>query len=90
MLDLFLTNCPSLISDTTTLPGLSDHNMVLTKLSVKPPTSKQLKDPSYCTIKLIGMLFVTGLQPLVDEFCNHNSRTSQISMDDMWGNFIVL
>ena len=26
ILDLFLTNCPSLISDTIALPDLSDHN----------------------------------------------------------------
>ena len=87
ILDLFLTNCPSFISDTITLPGLSDHNMVLTKLSVKPPTSKQTKRSILLYNKANWNAIHTGLQPLVDEFCNYNSRTSQISMDDMWEKF---
>jgi len=87
ILDLFLTNCPSLISDTTTLPGLSNHNMVLTKLSVKPPTSKQTKRSILLYNKANWNAIHTGLQPLVDEFYNYNSRTRQLSMDDMWGKF---
>jgi len=83
ILDLFLTNCPSLISDTTTSPRLSDHNMILTKLSAKPPTSNQTKRSILLYNKANWNAIRTGLQPLVDEFCNYNSRTSQISVDDM-------
>jgi len=87
ILDLFLRNCPSLISDSTTLPGLSDHNMVLTKLSVKPPISKQTKRSILLYNKANWNAIHTGLQPLLDEFSNYNSGTNQINVDDMWEKF---
>jgi len=61
--------------------------MVLIKLSVKLPTSKQTKRSILLHNKANWNAICTGLQPLVDEFCNYNSRTSQINLNDMWEKF---
>ena len=42
-LDLFFTNCPSHIMNVSTLPGLSDHDVVVIKANIKPTIHKQTK-----------------------------------------------
>ena len=40
ILDLFLTNNPTLVSKITTLPGLSDHDAVYGEVNIKPQVTK--------------------------------------------------
>ena len=42
ILDLFLTSNPTLIDKTTGFPGLSDLDIVLAKVNVKPKITKQV------------------------------------------------
>ena len=46
-LDLFLTNCPSLVNKCTTLPGIGDHDIVYIESSVTPKRSKPVKRKIY-------------------------------------------
>jgi len=62
--------------------------MFLTKLSVKLPTSKQIKRSILLYNKANMNAICTGLQPLVDEFCNYNLKIGQINVDDMWRIFL--
>ena len=40
-LDLFITNNPSLVTACRVIPGVSDHDAVLTELNIKPLRNKQ-------------------------------------------------
>ena len=40
-LDLFITNNPTLVSKVDILPGLSDHDIVYSEVSVRPRVVKQ-------------------------------------------------
>ena len=46
ILDIFLTNRPSLTTRTTTLPALSDHDIVLSDFTIQPAKTK--KHPKNC------------------------------------------
>ncbi|XP_076438589.1 uncharacterized protein LOC143277598 [Babylonia areolata] len=46
ILDLFITNRPSLVSRCTTLPGLSDHDILLCDSTIQPTRTK----PIPCTV----------------------------------------
>ena len=43
ILDLFCTNQPSLINKVKSIPGISDHNIVLVDASCNPKRSKKKK-----------------------------------------------
>ena len=40
ILDLFCTNNPTLVSKVSTIPGLSDHSIVLVESTIRPKVSK--------------------------------------------------
>ena len=40
ILDLFLTNQPSLVKSCNTIPGISDHNMIIVDTDLKPRYNK--------------------------------------------------
>lgn len=42
ILDLFFTTNPTLVDDITVIPGLSDHDIVLAQVNVKPEVTKQV------------------------------------------------
>ena len=42
ILDLFFTTNPTLVDDITIIPGLSDHDIVLAQVNVKPEVTKQV------------------------------------------------
>ena len=42
-LDLFLTNCPSLVNKCTPLPAIGDHEIVFTDLGITPQRCKPVK-----------------------------------------------
>jgi len=56
ILDLFLTNIPSPVHETKTLPGLgtSDHDIVFHEIKVKRVASSKTPDRSNHTRRLIG------------------------------------
>ena len=43
ILDLFLTNQPSLVKSCNTIPGISDHNMIIVDTDLKPRYNKPKK-----------------------------------------------
>ena len=43
ILDLFFINCPSHVMNVSTLPGLSDHDVVVIKANIKLTINKQTK-----------------------------------------------
>ena len=47
ILDLVFTNKASLIQDTQVIPGISDHDMVITDLSLEPPRRRPQKRKVY-------------------------------------------
>ena len=42
ILDLFFTTNPTLVDDISVIPGLSDHDIVLAQVNVKPEVTKQV------------------------------------------------
>lgn len=42
ILDLFLTNNPTLVKKINILPGIVDHDIVYTEVSIRPQTNRQI------------------------------------------------
>ena len=55
ILDLVLTNRPSLINSVSLIPGIADHDSICTDIMIKPKYCKQKKNVKYfLSIKLTG------------------------------------
>ena len=87
MLDLFLTNNPSLIIKNNTLPGLgdSDHDIVSVETVLRPIRSKKNNIPKPQYNKVNWMLFKNHMVEFQKTFLNLD--TDNMTVDDLWSMF---
>ena len=85
ILDLFLSNRPSLVNRTECLPGLSGHDMVLIDSDI---TAKQTK-PVKREIKLWKKANQDGLSTALSSFANDfiESFSIETPIEELWCNF---
>ena len=61
ILDLYLTNKPGLVKHNTTIPGISDHHMVVVDSDVKPSSTGNNQGKYSNSAKLTGPKYVRTL-----------------------------
>ena len=54
ILDIFFTTFPTLVDDISVIPGLSDHDIVLAQVNVKPEEQSRSHVTSHCIRKPTG------------------------------------
>ena len=83
--DLFITNRPTLISKCTAIPGLSDHDIVLTDANIIPHRQKPLRRLVYLWKKAD----ITGMEEDLRQFAE--DFTTEFSVDtpinSLWTSF---
>ncbi|CAC5364773.1 unnamed protein product [Mytilus coruscus] len=81
ILDLFLTNHPSLVKSRNTLPGISDHNMILLDTDLKPQYYKPKPREMYIYKNTKWNEIKADIVKLDADIINSNT-----SVEDKWTN----
>ena len=71
----------------STLPGLSDHDVVVIKANIKSSIHKQTKRSILLYKKGDWNAICAGLQPVMDEMYNNNVSVSHLDVNGMWKQF---
>jgi len=82
ILDIFLTNRPSLVNKCTTIPGLGDHEAVLTDTNTKANRVKPIKRKIMLWNRMDSHALKASAVILRDTFMEKFTTTS--SVEDMW------
>ena len=80
ILDIFLTNRPSLITKCTTLPGLSDHDIVITESKIK--ACKVFQMPRAVTIWKKAN--IQAIKNETKDFSDYVSNQEFLNVENMW------
>ena len=86
ILDLFLTNNPSQICNTTVIPGLSDHDTVQVEANISPKHISQKPRQ----ISLYSKADWDGLKTTMTEYHKHmlqHNKYHSLSTQDLWDDF---
>ena len=78
ILDVFLTNRPNLVSRSTVVPGLSDHDILLVDSNIRATRVK----PPQRTIYLWGKANESKIREETDKFSSQFD--SSLAVEDMW------
>ena len=85
ILDVFCTNPPSLIDRCTPIPGLSDHDIVLTDTNVLPTRQKPIKRKIYLWKRADKSSMSEDLKEFTEEFTHAN--TTETEVNTLWTTF---
>ncbi len=80
ILDLFITNTPTLISHTEVMPGISDHDMVYCDTSLKAKISNKPKRKIY----LYKLGDRDGLRSEIKTFADEFDKMDHEDVNGMW------
>ena len=80
ILDLFITNFPSLVTSVSTIPGISDHEIVSVQSAIYSPVLKQIPRRILCYSKANWEAISADLEDLQATFsdinlCYENTET---------------
>ena len=78
LLDVFLTNRPTLVRKCMSMPGLSDHDMVLTVADVRPRLKRPVERKIHLWDKANIQEIRDELQSFADAFLSHTSIDTPI------------
>ena len=85
ILDVFCTNRPSPIDRYTPIPGLSDHDIVLTDTNVLPTHQKPIKRKIYLWKRADKSSMSEDLKEFTEEFTHAN--TTETEVNTLWTTF---
>ena len=82
ILDIFITNRPSLICKSTSLPGLSDHDVVLVDSNIIP----QRRKPVRRLIHIWSKADIPAMEKEMNKFASdfHNTHSPSTPVNSMW------
>ena len=83
ILDLYLKNHPSLVKSCDTIPGISDHHMVIVDTELKPKYNKPKRRKVYKYKKADWDSIKTSVKSLGDEIMNHSEDTVETKWTDL-------
>ena len=85
ILDVFCTNSPSLVDKCVPIPGLSDHDIVLTDTNVLPTPQKPVKRKLYLWKRADKQSVSDDLKQFAEEFVYANTTETQVRT--LWTTF---
>ena len=84
VLDLILTSNPTLVSKVECLPGLSDHDIVLAEVAIKPAQTKQKRRKIHLYNKVDWTTFRSKLTDYQTKFLSeHHGK----AVEQLWSDF---
>ena len=83
LLDLMFTSNPSLVKSSTSIPGISDHDITITDLDIRPQYVKQKKRKVYKYNKANWEAIASELE----ETSNKLKGNKHLTVDEMWNMF---
>ena len=85
LLDLVFTTNPTLLRNSTSVPGISDHDMIVTDIDTKPMTIKQPKRKCYLFSRANWPDLNESLKDLSDDI--QKMITEGKNINDLWTHF---
>lgn len=82
ILDLYCTNRPGLVKYSATIPGISDHDIIVVDSSLKPEYTKKKNRKIYLYSKADWNAMKDEISNFADEFI---ANMSSLSIDNNWG-----
>ena len=84
ILELFFTNCPTLVEKSSMLPGLSDHDGIpVILVNTSPKVVKQKPHKVYLYKKANLPALKADLISFENDFC----KDGELTVDEMWNSF---
>ena len=85
LLDLVFTSNPTLLRNSTSVPGIADHDMVVTDIDTKPLVTKQTKRKCYLFSKADWIKLKEASKEISEKIVN--MQTENKDVNELWNYF---